>query len=167
MYRPPSTQPSILASRTPLRANQGIDGATEALKTRLHNHQDRLQAILEHLPKIMDELHLAQTTRQDAINELFHQTTDIRSISPSHIPLANMLASEIRQLEQDAASDLVSWFSTSRSLQNLALLRESPYSLATVGPMPAVLAHYNKANYPKKPSKKLEKVLELFTKAAP
>ena len=148
------------------RQAEGIDGAIDALKTRVHTHQDRLQTILEHLPKILQDVHLAETTRQDAIIELFHQATDIRSISPTYLPLANVLESELRQLEQDASLDLASWFSTSRSLQNLALLRESPYALATVGPMPAALAHYNRTNYPRKPSKKLEKVLELFTKAA-
>ena len=148
------------------RQAEGTDGATDALRTRIHTHQDRLQTILEYIPKIPQEVHMAQISREDAITELFHQATDIRSISPTHIPLAHALDSELRQLGQDASLDLTLWLSTSRSLQNLALLRESPCALATVGPMPAALTHYNRTNYPRKPTKKLEKVLELFIKAA-
>jgi len=148
------------------RQAEGIDGAIDALRTRLHTHQKRLQTILEHIPKIPQDVHMAQISRKDAITELFHQTTDVLSISPTHIPLAHALDLELHQLGQDTSLDLTEWLSTSRSLQNLALLRESPYALATVGPMPTALTQYNTTNYPRQPTKKLEKVLELFVKAA-
>ena len=148
------------------RQAEGIEGATDALRTRRHTHQERLQTILEHIPKILQDLHLAQISRKDAITELSHQATDVRSISPTHIPLAHALDIELHHLGQDTSLDLTEWLTTSRSLQNLALLQESPCALATVGPMPTALSQYNRTNYPRQPAKKLEKVLELFVKAA-
>ncbi len=62
------------------RQAEGIEGATDAPRTRRHTHQERLQTILEHIPKILEELHLAQISRKDAITELSHQVTDVRSI---------------------------------------------------------------------------------------
>ncbi len=148
------------------RQAEGIDGAIDALRTRMQTHQERQQTILEHIPKILQDVHLSQISRKETITELLHQDTDVRSISPTHIPLAHALDLELRQLGQDTLLDLTGWLNTSRSLQNLALLRESPYTLVTVGPMPATLTQYNMTNYPRKPTKKLEKVLELFVKAA-
>jgi hypothetical protein len=121
------------------RQAEGIEGATDALRTRRHTYQERLQTILERIPKILQDLHLAQISREDTITELFHQATDIRSISPTHIPLAHALDLELHQLGQDTSLDPTDWLTTSLSLQNLALLRESPCALATVGPMPAAL----------------------------
>jgi hypothetical protein len=37
------------------RQAEGIEGATEALRTIRHTHHERLQTILEHLPKILAE----------------------------------------------------------------------------------------------------------------
>ena len=145
---------------------EGMNGAIDTLTARISTHQDRLLRILERLPKILENTHMAEITRQEAIIELFHQSTDIRSISPTYICPANALDAELRQLAQDTSLDLSTWLNTSRSLQHLALLRESSCSLATVGPMPALLDHYNKTTYPGKAAKKLEKVLELFIKTA-
>jgi len=147
------------------RQAEGMDGAVDALKTQILTQQDRLQAIQEHLSIILRDLRMAQLTRPQAITDLLQQTTDIRSISPAYTPLANAVAAELHHLEQDAALDLPDWFNTSRSLQNLALLRTSPYALATIGPMLAALTHYNMTTFPKHPTKKLEKILELFLKA--